>query len=208
MIPGESRLAYRTGFERTAWGDVVWRGRFADGDPGYAGITLSIHGGVLVGSLQTPEGRAYVLEPRASGDWELRTEEASSFVCDVGRERPAERAKAVEAPIEPQPAADGLVTANDETSREVGILVVYTPAAHRTSTSGTARGPAFHNVDRLNRCVDQQRHRRPAPSVGVEEFHLPRPDFSSQHRVSHTPRPRRMRASNPFAERGPTWCRW
>ncbi len=176
LVAGEGRLAYRTAFERTAWGGVVWRGRFADGDPGYAGITLSVHGGVLVGSLRTPEGRAYLIEPRAPGDWELRTEEATAFACDVGRDRPAELAEGLELPNEPHGAASDPVAAAKEESREVGILVVYTPAAARdfsvTGTDGRERlvARAFHNVDRLNSAWINSGIDGRAILVGVEEF--------------------------------------
>lgn len=174
LVPGESRLAYRTAFERTAEGDVVWRGRFAAGDPAYAAITLSVHGGVLVGSLQAPEGRAYLLDPRAAGDWELRTEDMSSFACNIGRERSPAQAKALEAPIEPPSASRGSVAANGEESREVGILVVYTPeAAADFHGRELLVARAFHNVDRLNGAWINSGIEGRAILVGVEEFDPP-----------------------------------
>ena len=167
---------------------MVWRGRFADGDPAYVGITLSVHGGVLVGSLQAPEDRAYLLDPRAAGDWELRMEDLSApFTCNIGRERSATQAKALEAPVEPPSASGQPVAANGEESREIGILVVYTPeAAADFNGRELLVARAFHNVDRLNSAWINSGIEGRAILVGVEEFAAPAPLSSFQRRVCHT----------------------
>lgn len=36
LEPGEGRWAYRLELERGTGGDLVWRGRFAEGDPGHS----------------------------------------------------------------------------------------------------------------------------------------------------------------------------
>ena len=66
LAPEVGRLAFVSHFERTAAGGLVWRGRFIDGDPGYDGITLSVHRGLLFGSLQA-DGLEYALRPLGEG---------------------------------------------------------------------------------------------------------------------------------------------
>jgi hypothetical protein len=171
LVPGERRLAYRTGFERSAGGDVVWRGRFADADPGYAGITLSIHGGVMVGSLRTPEGRAWLLDPRTSGDWELRTEESTVLSCDVGRDDASASAHAPEELVERRQADDGPSAATEDAGRDIGILVVYTPdAAAYFNGPELLAARAFHNVDRLNSAWINSGIEGRAVLVGIAEL--------------------------------------
>jgi len=86
LEPGEPRLAFLVDFERTPDGGFVWRGRFAEDDPGYRSITLSVHGGTLHGNLEAGAVE-YSLRPAAGGATVLATLAAGrSIDCALGRE--------------------------------------------------------------------------------------------------------------------------
>lgn len=159
LAPGEGRWAQRTALERTA-GGLVWRGRFADDDPSYTSITLTLDQGRITGTFEVPHGPAYRLRPlggdagsRDNGT--LRAEERTGVDCGVGHGLTedgeyGESAEEGTAAWSPRGSGGGgAATGEAGSEREISILVLYTPAAARRS-GGDLRAGARHNVDLLN----------------------------------------------------------
>jgi len=151
LVAGEGRWAYLTDLERGAAGDLVWRGRFADDEPGYRSVTLSLHDGVLVGTLQLPHGPTYLLRPSREGGWELRVRDPGALSCGVGgADEPLD---AAERPSETAPlrfAAADRVAAAATADREVYVLVLYTPSAAARVGAARIQSTARHGVDYFN----------------------------------------------------------
>ena len=169
LAPGDSRLAFLTDFERTADGGLVWRGRFADGDPGYRSITLSVHGGLLHGTLDGGHV-AWSLRPLADGTTRLATVTPHREIdCAVGR------GGAPDAPSPPTHAADaqGTVSAAAD-GNTLSILVLY-PTDVRETWGGEAYVVAWaqHAVDSLNTAFRNSLIDAGAFVSGVREWNSP-----------------------------------
>jgi hypothetical protein len=181
LAPGEGRLAFRNDAERTADGGLVWRGHFADGDPGYRSITLSLHGGLVYGSFEA--GAVFhTLRPRAGRSSELRTVRAAGALdCDVGRGDAATNANlGTGAPLAaaPEPSPPGppvfayrapVAAASD--GRTLSILVAYLPrVAARWGGEEYVVAYAHHAVDNLNTAFRNSRIDARAFLSGVGEW--------------------------------------
>ncbi|HMB52832.1 MAG TPA: fibronectin type III domain-containing protein, partial [Thermoanaerobaculia bacterium] len=146
LEPGETRLAFLTDFERTADGGLVWRGRFADGPPGYRSITLSVHGGLLHGTLEAGHV-SWSLRPLADGSTRLATVTPRGEIdCAVGHADTAQPAAALPLPAASQTGVSAAADGNN-----LSILVLYPPDLRETWGGHVfAVAWAQHAVDSLN----------------------------------------------------------
>jgi hypothetical protein len=148
LVPGERRWALRSGIERTAGGGVVWRGRFADAEPGYTSVTLSLHGGHLNGFVETEQG-SFVLRAGADGRGRLTPAfDHSEPRCGVG---PAAVRSGAAATASAAANWWQLAPATADDPAELGILFVYRPqvAEHLGGEAATVAA-ARAMIDALN----------------------------------------------------------
>jgi Metallo-peptidase family M12/Fibronectin type III domain len=157
LTPGKPRLALLTDFERSPEGGLVWRGRFAEDDPGYRSITLSVYAGILYGTLEAGSVE-YALRPAAAGATELVTLAAGGPIhCAVGTDdpdgSPATEAfsAARETPPTANPSPADRDTAAADDGRTLAILVVNPPSlTERWGGPDYALAYAHHAVASLN----------------------------------------------------------
>lgn len=176
LAPGEPRLAFLVDFERRPDGGLVWRGRFAEDDPGYRSITLSVHQGLVRGSFEA--GRlAYSLQPTADGAGELSTLDAGRELrCGV--EAAIDEAASAAAPAAPAaPAGAGRAASPPRRAaaagadRTVTLLVLYSPAlGQRWGGRRFAVSYAHHAVDSLNTAFANSQIDGAGLLTGVEEW--------------------------------------
>jgi len=154
LVPGEGRRALGVEIERRSAGDLVWRGRFADDDPEFISVTLTLHGGDVVGTVETPAGPTYRLLPSREGGWELRTGEGPDLGCGVGRAGAADLGASQREPVPRDEPPPGSLAAPERSAatavRRVTMLVIFTPKAVDQLGRRRYDSLARHNVDLLN----------------------------------------------------------
>jgi hypothetical protein len=182
LAPGAWRLALLTDLERRD-GGLVWRGRFAEDDPEYRSITLSLHEGVVLGSLQAGP-LELTLRPAAGGGTSLVTVAAGApFHCAVGGEDdPALHAaggpaapSGAPAPESGSAATPPLTTSGRETAAaaagKLHFLLLYSPAlAERWEARKVAVAFGHHAIDSLNTAFANSRIEHRAVLAEMREW--------------------------------------
>ena len=223
LTPGEWRLAFLTELERRSDGGLVWRGRFAEDDPEYRSITLSLHAGVLYGDLEAGSVD-FALRPVGGATSLITVAAGAPLRCAVGSDDDlANRAAAAELgagtgggdvdvdvePPEPRPAADGSEAAAAAAATRLHFLLLYSPSLGErwggAALRHRLRPPRHRRPQHRLHEQPHRRHRGPRRHSGVgpgDERQL------QHHAVPHPRRRQCLRESVSATRSGPTssWC--
>jgi hypothetical protein len=164
-------------------GGLVWRGRFAEDDPDYRSITLSLHEGIVHGSLETG-AVDFTLRPAAGGATSLtRVAAGAPLRCAVGGEGDPALAAAAESAVPGEVLDEGSVPDPPSTavSREpaaaaaagskLHFLLLYSPAlAERWETRKSAVAYGHHAIDALNTAFANSRIEHRAVLAEMREW--------------------------------------